>query len=167
MKPHTLWKHPLSYLYSSIPQSLHCWSSEDDCSIRLNTPLKHFWFGDLDFRAMTLAFKLDLDTLPLDLHTKNQVRMSVHLWTQLFATWIVHHSKKWCTNALILLSRGAQMPEEVQTDRKTVNVKTITTITDAGFNDMQHCVASWCDVGLLLHSEVILLWHPTFVTWWV
>ncbi len=31
-----------------------------------------FWPGDLDLWPMTLTFKLDLDILPLDLHTKIQ-----------------------------------------------------------------------------------------------
>ncbi len=38
-----------------------------------------FWPSDLDHWPMTLTFELDLDVLPLDLHTKIQVCMSVRL----------------------------------------------------------------------------------------
>ncbi len=38
-----------------------------------------FWPSDLDLWPMTLTFKLDLDILPLDLHTEIQVCMSIGL----------------------------------------------------------------------------------------
>ncbi len=85
-----LWKHPASCLHGRIPQSL-LWhlnrrSPEDDCCIVSSSWCSHsgqicpqsvFWPGDLDLWPMTLTFKLDLDILSLDLHTKIQVRMSV------------------------------------------------------------------------------------------
>ncbi len=40
-------------------------------------PCQCFWSGDLDLWPMTLTSQLDLDILPLDLHAKIQVRMSV------------------------------------------------------------------------------------------
>ncbi len=45
--------------------------------IRMKTPKNVFWPSDLDLWPLTLIFELDLDILPLDLHAKIQVRMSV------------------------------------------------------------------------------------------
>ncbi len=55
---------------------------------------------------MTLTFELDLDILPLDLHAKIQVRMSVCSTTR-----VVTHT---------------------QTDRQTDDVKSITPVADTG-----------------------------------
>ncbi len=63
---------------------------------------------------MTLTFELDLDILPLDLHAKIQVRMSV------------------CSTARVVT--------HTQTDRQKDDVKTITPVADAGCeNVLQLC----------------------------
>ena len=92
---------------ASLSLSCSLWSSSKITSgvfIKSNI----FWPGDLDIWPMTLSFKLDLDILPLDLHTKNQVCMS------------------FCS-AVRVVTDG-------WTDRHTDNVKTITPVADTGCN---------------------------------
>ena len=79
MKPHTLWKHPVSYLYSHtcipqlLPLHLHQWSHQwSPRSIPLKWPIKRFLIS-------WPTYKLDQDILPLDFYAKNQVCMSVSL----------------------------------------------------------------------------------------
>ena len=47
-------------------------------------PWNIFWPGDLDLWPMTLTYELDLDILPLDLHTKDQVWMFVRSTVRVF-----------------------------------------------------------------------------------
>ena len=68
IKMHTLWKHPTSYVYSHIPQSLpwhlHRW--------------RHQWFQEPFTRnAKRRKMFFDLDIRPFDLPAEIQVRMSV------------------------------------------------------------------------------------------
>ena len=79
-----LWKHPVSYLYSNIPESLpwhlHRWSHQwfqDMKSLSLEIPNPEKCFLTWWPWPMTLTFTLDLDILPLDPHAEIHVRMSV------------------------------------------------------------------------------------------
>ncbi len=66
-KPHTLWKHPTWYSWVSSLAFRSQWS----------VPMNIFWPRHLDLWPTTLTYERDLDILPLDLHAKIQVRMSV------------------------------------------------------------------------------------------
>ncbi len=78
-----MWSYSLSskWLFSTISVKI-----VNETTYALKTPhlieKKHFWPGDLDLWPMTLTFKLDLDGLPLDLHTKMKVCTSVRSTTR-------------------------------------------------------------------------------------
>ncbi len=65
----------------------------------LETPKNVFWPSDLDPWPMTLSFELDLDILPLDLHTEIQVCMSVRLAVGVVTHRHTHrHTHRRCQN---------------------------------------------------------------------
>ncbi len=78
-KKNTLWKHPVLYLYSHIPQLLSFPIDEVQLHWLLAILKIFFWPGDLELWPMTLTFKCDLCILPLDLLAKIQVCISVCL----------------------------------------------------------------------------------------
>ncbi len=90
-----------------------------------NADINVFWPHDLDIWPMTLTFDLwpwPANILPLDLHAKIEVRMSVH-WHS--AVRVVTH-------------------KHTQTDTRTDDVKMITPVADAGCkNDNLFCISRW------------------------
>ena len=113
-KPHMLWKHPTSYTYSCIPEFL-LWQVDRQASQKsMDSHNEHFWPRDLDLWPMALTFGLELDILPLDIHAKIQVCMSVRSAVRVRRT-------------------------DGHTDTQTDNAKTITPITSETWG-----VISWC-----------------------
>ncbi len=86
---------------SCIPELL----LQQALSSQWDVPMHIFWPNDLDLWPMTLTYELDLDILPLELHAKIQVCMSVRSARIVRRTDTHTHTDRQTMSKLLLPSR--------------------------------------------------------------